>query len=187
MPIFLIMEQVMRMEKELSKRKDLRIKQYDYSSKGAYFVTICIKDRERILSDIIKPVGVGAHDDPKIRLTEIGKIVEKNLLSSENISGVIIDRYVIMPDHIHAIIFLDPNKYQKREGGSSRAPTPTNKMLPHIVSTFKRFCNKELGNNIFQRGYIEHIVRDREDYETRVKYIYENPMRWYYDELYSEE
>ena len=183
------MEWVMEMdkEKEIPRRKELRIKQYDYSSTGAYFITICIKDRKQILSDIIKPVGVGALDDPKIRLTAIGKIVEKNLLSSENISGVKIDRYVIMPDHIHAIILLDSDKYADASKGSSRAPTPTNEMLPHIVSTFKRFCNKELGNNIFQRGYIEHIIRDREDYETRTKYIYENPMRWYYDELYAEE
>ena len=177
-------------EKDLPKRKDLRLKQYDYSSKGAYFVTMCIKDRKRILSDIIKPlVGGGAHDDPlipQIRLTQIGEIVEKYLLSSENISGVKIDRYVIMPDHIHIIIFLNPNEYLKRKDGSSRAPTPTNEMLPHIVSTFKRFCNKEIGDNIFQRGYIEHIVRDRADYETRIKYIYENPIHWYYDELSSE-
>ena len=198
-------------KKGLPKRKDLRLKQYDYSSKGAYFVTMCTKDRAKILSDITKPVGVGALDDPKtngldnlsftdketvcvgvvgvhddtqIRLTSIGQIVERNLLSSENISGVKIDRYVIMPNHIHVIIFLDPDKYAN---GSSRAPTPTNEMLPHIVSTFKRFCNKEIGSNIFQRGYIEHIVRDREDYETRVSYIRENPMRWHFDELYTEE
>ena len=148
----------------------------DYSSTGIYFVTICIKDRKRILSDIIKPVGVGALDDPQIRLTTIGKIIEKNLLSSENIAGVKIDRYVIMPDHIHAIIFLNADKYNKRQDGSSKAPTPTNEMLPHVVSTFKRFCNKEIGNNVFQRGYIEHIVRDRKDYETRIKYICENPL-----------
>ena len=188
LPIFVIMMWVMKMDKEdFPKRKDLRLKQYDYSSKGAYFVTICIKDRMRLLSDITKSVGVGAHDDPQIRLTEIGKITEKYLLSSENIPGVKIDRYVIMPDHIHAIIFLYPDEYAQRKDGSSRAPTPTNEMLPHIVSTFKRFCNKELGKNIFQRGYIEHIIRDREDYETRVKYIYENHIRWYYDELYTEE
>ena len=180
---------------ELPKRKSTRLKSFDYSSAGAYFVTICTKDRKRILSDIIKPsVGVGAFDDPmnsahddpptpQIRLTEIGKVTEKYLLSSENIPGVKIDRYVIMPDHIHAIIFLYPDKYIIRKDGSSRAPTPTNEMLPHIVSTFKRFCNKEIGNNIFQRGYIEHIVRDREDYETRRKYIYENPKRWYYKYL----
>ena len=176
------------MENKLPKRKDLRIKQYDYSSAGAYFVTMCIKDRKRILSDIIKSsVGVGAHDDPQIRLTKIGDVAEKYLLSSENISGVKIDRYVIMPDHIHAIIFLYPDEYAVKKGGSSRAPTPTNEMLPHVISTFKRFCNKEIGSNVFQRGYIEHIIRDREDYETRVKYIYENPIRWYYDELYTEE
>ena len=57
---------VMKMdkEKEFPKRKPTRLKNFDYSSAGAYFVTICIKDRKRILSDIIKPVGVGAFDDP---------------------------------------------------------------------------------------------------------------------------
>ncbi len=173
-------------EKELPNRKNLRLKQYNYSSAGAYFVTICIKDRKRILSNIITPVGGGALDDPllpQICLTEIGKVTEKYLLSSENIPGVKIDRYVIMPDHIHMIIFLLPSEYVTRKSGSSRAPTPTNEMLPHVVSTFKRFCNKEIGNNIFQRGYIEHIIRDRDDYETKSKYIHENPKRWYYEHL----
>ena len=201
-------------EKTLPKRKELRIKQHDYSSTGAYFVTICVKDRKPILSTLIQPVGVGAHDDPQsaaaapgepvgvgahddprnaaspgepqIRLTAIGRIAEKNLLSSENIPGVKIDRYVIMPDHIHAIIFLDSEQYIKRRDGSSRAPTPTNEMLPHVISTFKRFCNKEIGSNLFQRGYIEHIVRDKEDYETRASYISANPARRYYREHHTE-
>ncbi len=180
---------------ELPKRKDLRLKQYDYSSAGAYFITICIKDRIRLLSDIIKPVGVGAHDDPinsanydlQIRLTDTGKITERVLLSSNNIPGVKIDRYVIMPDHIHAIIFLNPDEYISQKSGSSRAPTPTNEMLPHIISTFKRLCSKELGSNIFQRGYYEHIIRDREDYKTITEYIHENPIRWYYNGVYTEE
>jgi REP element-mobilizing transposase RayT len=179
----------MNKEKEPQRRKELRIKQYDYSSAGAYFVTVCTKDRQKILSNITKPVGVGALDDPLCfgtRLTSIGEIVKKNLLSSENISGVEIDHYAIMPDHIHAIIILYPDKYAKSQQGSSRAPTPTNEMLPHIVSTFKRFCNKEIGHNIFQRGYIEHIIRDNNDYEIRLKYIYENPMRWYYNRLNEE-
>ena len=177
----------MEQKDKLLKRKPTRLQSFDYSSVGAYFITICTQDRKRILSEIIKPVGVGAFDDPKIRLTAIGKTVEKYLLSSENISGVTIDQYIIMPDHIHAIIFLDPDQYNKRQDGSSKAPTPTNEMLPHIVSTFKRFCNKALGDNIFQRGYMDHIIRDREDYETRRKYIYENPMRWYYNHLHAED
>ena len=178
-------------QNDFPKRKELRLKNYDYSAKGAYFVTICVKERKRILSKLTKPqVGVGAFDDPRcgmankyLCLTEIGKTVEKNLLSSENISGVRIDRYVIMPDHIHTIIFLEPNEYSKPQDGSSRAPTPTNEMIPHVVSTFKRFCKRELGDNIFQRGYVEHIIRDKEDYDARVKYICENPARWYYDNI----
>ena len=183
----------MKNENKLPKRKELRIKQYDYSSRGAYFITICTKNREKTLSRIAFPVGVGALDDPpsvfdaQIVLTEIGQIVEKNLLSSENISGVTIDEYVIMPNHIHVIIYLDPDKYNNHTDGSSRAPTPTNEMIPQVVSAFKRFCNKELGQNIFQRGYMEHIIRDKADYNTRVKYIYENPMRWHFDKLYIEQ
>ncbi len=176
------------------KRKDLRLKQYSYSTRGAYFITICTQDRKNILSNI---VGDGAHDVPFVgvhdvpcetdkqkqnfagnmqtRLTHLGKMIEKNLLSSEKISGVKIDRYVIMPDHIHVIIFIDSDKYIS---GSSKAPTPTNEMIPHIISTFKRFCAKEIGENIFQRGYFDHIIRNREDYEKHVKYIYENPLHF---------
>ena len=196
------------MENKLPERKPTRLKNFDYSSRGAYFVTICAKDRARIFSDVVKTnvmatdkslsfsVGDGALDVPQMRLTTIGKIVEKYLLSSENISGVKIDQYVIMPDHIHAIIFLYPDVYAKQEqempkalkNGTSRAPSPTaNAMLPHVVSTFKRLCNKELGANVFQRSYAEHIIRDKEDYETRKKYLLDNPTRWYYNELYTKE
>ena len=71
----------------------------------------------------ISLVGVGAFDDPltpQIQLTEIGKVTEKYLLSSENIPGVKIDRYVVMPDHIHVIIFLYPDEYASHKDGSSR-------------------------------------------------------------------
>ena len=186
------------MDKEngLPKRKPTRLNGFDYSTHGAYFVTICAENRARIFSDVIGSVGDGALDVPQIRLTQIGRIVEKYLLSSENISGVKIDQYVIMPDHIHVIIFLSPDAYAKRESGSSRAPangmsrapSPTvNAMLPRVISAFKRLCNKELGTNVFQRSYADHIVRDKEDYETRKRYILENPMRWYYNELHKKE
>ena len=91
-----------------------------------------------------------------------------------------------MPNHIHAIFLLSAEG-NAGANGTSRAPSPTNQMLPHIVSTFKRFCNKEIGENVFQRGYYEHIIRGRQDYDEIVRYVYENPTRWYYDELYTEE
>ena len=172
------------MENELPKRKGMRLARYDYSAGGAYFITVCVQNRRRILSEVLPPsVGDGAPDVPHLRLTKAGETVKKHLLSSERISGVTVDQYVIMPDHIHAIILLDPRKYENTQNGTSRAPSPTNKMLPRVIAAFKRFCHLEMGEVIFQRSYSEHIVRDAEDYETRKKYIYENPNRWYYREI----
>ena len=89
-----------------------------------------------------------------------------------------IEKYVIMPDHIHVIIIINSDEFRKSASGTSRAPSPTNSMLPHIISTFKRFSNKEIGFNIFQRSYMEHIIRDDEDFERRWNYIVDNPRRW---------
>ena len=93
------------------------------------------------------------------------------------------DKYVIMPNHIHMILFV-------REDGASRTSPPTVKQhaaVSQFVSTLKRFCNKEFGETVWQRGFYDHIIRGREDYEEISKYIYENPIRWYFDELYAEE
>ena len=190
------------MDEKFSERKRMRLRGYSYSLSGAYFVTIRIQDTTFPLSNILCPVGDGALDVPNstesiplpiddstifnVELSPLGKIIEKHLLASEKIQGVKIDRYIIMPDHIHAIIFLDSEKYTNPSNGTSRAPSPTNQMLPHIISTFKRFCNQEIGHNIFQRGYMEHIIRDPNDYETRVNYICKNPIRWYYKQIRKE-
>ena len=176
----------MMTNKEPPIRKPNRLSNFDYSTDGAYFITICLKDRQKMLSEIVsqKTVGDGALDVPqqisiRTKLTSVGKIVERNLLSSNKISGVFIDQYVIMPEHIHAIVILKGNT--NVDNGTSRAPSPTNNRLSHVVSTFKRFCNLEIGENIFQRGYYDHIIRDREDYETRKQYIYNNPIKRYYE------
>lgn len=168
---------------ELPKRKALRLTKYNYSSSGTYFITICVKDKSRILSDIIKPAQGGG---VQIILTKIGKTVEKYLLSSGKIPGVFVDRYVIMPDHIHAIIIVHSGNESDICNGRSKARTNTNEKLPHIVSTFKRLCTKEIGYSIFQRGYYEHIVRGKEDYETISEYIRDNPKRWYHKESSNE-
>ena len=79
-----------------------------------------------------------------------------------------------------------------KENGQSGTPVPTNKnransTLSTFVSTFKRFCNKEYGENIWQARFNDHIIRNREDYEEHLRYIHENPTNWLYDELYTEE
>ena len=169
------------MKENLPQRKDLRLKNYDYSTQGVYFITICVENRRKILSNV---VGGDVPDAPYVELTLYGNIVDKhmNQLNDfyENIS---VEQYVIMPNHIHLILFVNKD-------GASRTSPPTVKqhsVVPAFVSTFKRFCNREIGENIWQRGFYDHIIRDKRDYEEISKYIHENPLKWQFDELYCEE
>ena len=173
----------MNKENQFPKRKPTRLKNFDYNTIGAYFITICTQDRRQILSHI--PVGVDVPGDPKnVELLPCGIVADKCIKGmNEFYDNITVERYVIMPNHIHILLFV-------RDGGSPRTSTPTTKQtsaVSHFVSTFKRFCNKECGGNIWQRGFHDHIIRGREDYYEITKYICENPMRWYYDELYSED
>ncbi len=116
---------------ELPRRKPTRLKNFDYSSVGAYFVTICTQDRNRILSEIVKSnsniVGDGALDVPKVQLTHIGKIVERYILSTEKIPNVYVDQYVIMPDHLHLLIIIKTTQSIQitRAGRRGRRPLRT--------------------------------------------------------------
>lgn len=179
-------------KRELPKRKSTRLNSFDYSSIGAYFVTICTRDRMQILSEIViadctavdKTIGydVGeglAPPEINIWLKPCGEIVKEQLqLIEPRFPSVTVEDYVIMPDHIHAIIFL-----HGETGGASPSPT-----LDDVVCAFKsltsRSCKQKYGiEKMFQRSYAEHIIRDREDYDTHKKYIYENPKRRYYKHL----
>ena len=168
-------------EKELPQRKSTRLKNFDYSSAGTYFITICTQNRRQILSRI---VGGDVLDAPKnIELLPYGKIADKCINQLNDFyDDIKTDRYVIMPNHIHIMLLV-------LENGASRTSPPTKQhsKVSQFVSTFKRFCNKEYGENVWQRHFNDHIIRNREDYEEHIKYIYENPTHWYYDELYAEE
>lgn len=171
----------MHKEKELPQRKSTRLKNFDYSFSGAYFITICTENRQQILSRI---VGGDVPDAPKnVELSTYGKIAEKYIKQLNDFyDDVKVDRYVIMPNHIHIMLFVLQN-------GASRTSPPTRQhaTVSQFVSTFKRFCNKEYGGNIWQRYFYDHVIRNCEDYEEHIKYIYENPICWYYDELFSNE
>ena len=93
-----------------------------------------------------------------------------------------VDKYVIMPNHIHFILMVTDS-----ENGPPGRSVPTNNTVSNFVGTFKRFCNKEYGENIWQARFNDHIIRNHDDYEEHIKYIYENPKLWYYDELYTEQ
>ncbi len=178
----------MNQENELPKRKPTRLKNFDYNTAGAYFLTICTENRRQILSHV---VGGDVLDAPQIELLQNGEIAKKYIEQLNDFyDGIKIDRYVIMPNHVHILLFVLENGASRTSlNGASRTSPPTRQhsVISRFVSTFKRFCNKEYGENIWQRHFNDHVIRDREDYERHVKYICENPMRWYYDELYTEE
>ncbi|MBQ8382580.1 MAG: transposase [Clostridia bacterium] len=127
-------------------------------------------------------VGADVLDGPSVELAPHGRIADKIIHQLNDFYGNIsVDRYVIMPNHVHLLLFV-------QAGGPSRtsAPTRQHSTVSRFVSTFKRFCNKEYGRNIWQRGFHDHIIRNREDYEEHVRYIYTNPTDWREDPFYSE-
>ncbi|MBR5504933.1 MAG: transposase [Clostridia bacterium] len=158
----------------LPKRKPTRLKGYDYSAAGAYFITICVKNRKELLSKII--VGDDAYIVPKNQISNYGSICDKYINNINNkYENVTVDKYVIMPNHIHLIIFLH---------GTMRASSPT-KNIKDIIRSFKTMVTKEIGNSIWQRSYHDHIIRDKNDYQKIWEYIDTNVQRWDKDCFYT--
>ena len=155
------------MEKELSKRKSNRLINYDYSSAGAYFLTICTKERR---NHFWKNVGASIARPQEVRLSEVGEIVDTAINNISNIyPAVLVEQYVIMPDHIHLLVSISTDEY----GRPMVAPT-----MSRIVGQLKGYVTKKIGKPIWQKLYFDHIIRNRQDYEEHMEYIYENPIRY---------
>ncbi len=176
--------------KKLPRRKELRLKDYDYSQPGYYFITICTKNKDKILSDI---VGGGFHAAPKVELTTIGQEILNSIeFLGRSYSNVLFDKFVIMPNHIHLIIIL----LGSETGGDGTPPlhktgdgTPP---LHKIVGQLKSFTNKrynEIKNNrnlvLWQRNYYERIIRNELEYREIWDYIDGNPAKWEEDEYFT--
>ena len=169
------------MENKLPNRKPTRLKNFDYSSNGGYFVTICTHAKKHILSRII--VGEGLRALPQNKLTNYGKIVDETINYIDiNYNGVTIDKYVIMPNHIHILI----SNYEMTAGAS---PCPT---ISDVMCAYKslttRLCIKTglKDKHLFQSSFHDHIIRDKEDYQKIWEYIDTNVMKWELDCFYSD-
>ncbi|MCL2740376.1 MAG: hypothetical protein FWE47_04205 [Oscillospiraceae bacterium] len=171
------------------KRKRNRIEDYDYSQNGAYFITICSKDKAKIFGKIVgadtirltSKEGIqNVGEDiilPQIALSPMGKTVDEAICNISDIyENVFVDIYTIMPNHIHIMLSID------RDGRMISAPT-----ISTIVGQFKRKCSKEIGKPIWQKSFYEHVIRNLNDYAAHWQYIIENPLKWqlgedeYYD------
>lgn len=198
---------------DFPKRKPNRLKDYDYSSAGAYFITFCTCNRICFLSEIIlntdtlpsefteepEITGVGAiHESPackpefiyeaaESKLKPYGKIVEKVINGISEKYGVEISDYVIMPNHVHLIIFIDEKNLAIRE-----SPLQKRSLISNIVGYLKATVSKKIHDFspekvIWQRNYHDRIIRNDEEYLKIAEYIHTNPGKWEEDRYFISE
>lgn len=152
---------------ELPKRKDIRIPNFDYSTPGAYFITVCTANRENIFwncvgADIIRPQNVP--------LSAAGKIVEQAICQIPNhYENVSVDKYCVMPDHIHLIVRIEPDI----DGRILSAPT-----VSTVVGSMKRWVSRQVGRPIWQKSFYDHGIRNQWDYDEIWEYIENNPLQY---------
>ena len=166
----------------MHQRKRLRLKEYDYSQPGYYFVTICTKDREGLFGNI---VGV---DDPVhpplMKLNQIGEIVcECWKKINELYENIKTDFFCLMPNHIHGIIVISDADGRSVRGGGQGRP-PLHKIIQGFKSVTTRMCFIYGYKTIWQQNYYEHIMRGEQELNSIRQYITDNSTSWQDDEYY---
>ena len=166
----------------MKERKKIRLPEYDYGQNGCYFVTVCTQDKAWYFG---RPNDVGAA--PCGRPDPAAELAERWLLKIEDkYPGVKIDKYVVMPNHIHAMIRI----------GNSEAGGHAGPPLPQIMDWYKTMTTNQymrlvrrgqlppFRKKLWQRSYHDHIIRDENDFLLHWNYIESNPARWAEDQYY---
>lgn len=167
---------------DLPKRKQIRLQKYDYSKNGAYFVTICTANRNETLSCIRRGDPCGR---PNVELTTLGEIAANTFDIISQSYPVNIDKYVVMPNHIHIIMIITQERATARV-----APT-----LGDVIGAYKsivatqwlKICKEkdQIMGPIWQQNYYEHIIRNEKSYQEIWQYIDDNPAQWSEDEYFK--
>ena len=159
---------------EYQQRKHPRLKAYDYSGNGAYFITICTRQREPLLGSIRTDGRLREEADlgmGQIELSAVGQICKQFLEGiPEHYTGVFLDCYIIMPDHIHLLLVLDDAACSGGQG--SDRPT-----VQRILHAFKRLSSQQADRKLWQESFYEHIVRNETDLHEIRQYILQNPIK----------
>ena len=169
---------------DLPRRRHPRLDNYDYSLPGAYFVTVNVAGNRCLLSNVRVGRGLAPAE---VRLTELGRIVEEELLTlPRRYPGVTVERYVVMPNHIHVLFEFEAAGASPRP--TERTPRPT---LMQVVGTLKslsaRRCNREvgtMGTPFWQASFYESILQSERAYLDALNYIDTNPAKWAEDKYF---
>jgi REP element-mobilizing transposase RayT len=177
----------MKFDPDERHRQTIRLKDYDYSQAGAYFVTVCTQGRECLFGEIT---------DGNMRLNEYGRIVRGEWLRSAEIRREIeLDEWVVMPNHIHAIIAIIDHRRGDRPVAPTRENTqshrltgPRPKSISALLAGFKSAVTKQINQirrtpsvPVWQRNYYEHIIRNEDELNRIRQYIANNPAQWALD------
>lgn len=157
---------------KIPQRKYIRLIDYDYSQNGAYFVTLCIHNKHKILWNDNKYL---LSNELKDNLSYIGIITERAINNINKIYiNINVDNYVIMPNHIHMILVISDFS-----GRTLFAPT-----IHRVIKQMKEHITKTIGLSIWQKSFYDHIIRNDTEYQEIYKYIDNNPLEWELDKYY---
>ncbi len=153
----------------LKKRKNIRLTEFDYSTAGAYFVTVCVFEGKILLGSVSTD-----SDTANIQQTDIGRIVSQSWEElPDRFPNITLDEFIVMPDHIHGILTIN----------SCIAANASNAKLGDIIGAFKSLSTLSVNRllqrsgSLWQRSYYDRVIRNEKELHEIRKYIRENPLR----------
>jgi REP element-mobilizing transposase RayT len=166
-------------------RRSIRLKGYDYSLEGAYYVTVCTRNMSCLFGKIT---------DKEMRLNDAGKMIRSVWRElPKRFPNIDLDEFIVMPNHIHAVFIINQQDTcvcpHVRPKGTF--PGTVGRILQayksittdKYIAGVKQWSWKRFRDKLWQRNYWEHIIRDIDDYNNICEYIYNNPANWYKDPL----
>jgi len=169
-----------------SHRHSIRLREYDYSQPGSYFITVCTGGKAPLFGEIVEGEMV---------LNPIGKVVERCWLAiSNHFANIELDKFVVMPNHIHGIIVIYPDDNVNTVGAKplrlykTKIHGPKPNSIGTTIASFKSVATKKInilrdtaGHSIWQRNYYERVIRNENELNKIRRYIINNPAQWSYD------
>lgn len=143
-------------------RKNPRLKDFDYTLGGYYFITICTKNKAHYFGEIM---------NEEMKINDIGKLAYNCIEKIEEIYKTVkIDKFVVMPNHIHMIMIINKE---------------TENSIYRVIKQYKEYITKQIKESIWQKSYYDHIIRNEKDYLRIWQYIDENILKWSLDKYYN--
>jgi len=179
----------MPFDPKLHHRRSIRLREYDYSMPGVYFITVVVQDRASLFGEVV---------DAEMRLNAAGRLIETTWSGLPDfLPGIELDVFTVMPNHFHGIVILqglDGEDGLRVEPGQPQRTAPTKSLaLGDVVGRFKSITTQRyiegVKNNgwqpfnqrLWQRNYFEHVVRGERDADRLQDYIFDNPANWAFD------